>query len=118
PPALLVAGVLLIRGRVAPPAEVDPETGEIPAAARGPARRALGGVLLAISGLGLLHLATGSPPIGASGDDLVDAAGALGSLIGEPLRRLVAAAGAVAALVLVAVAGGVLVADLSLRVAA
>jgi S-DNA-T family DNA segregation ATPase FtsK/SpoIIIE len=115
PPALIVAGALLIRGRTAPPVEVDPETGEIPAAAHGPARRALGGVLLAIAALGLLHLARGAPPLDAPGDELVDAAGILGALIGAPLVGLLATGGAVAVLVLVAVAGVVLVADIHLR---
>ncbi|HYI63236.1 MAG TPA: DNA translocase FtsK 4TM domain-containing protein [Acidimicrobiales bacterium] len=117
PPVLAVAGALLIRGRVASAPEPDPDTGEVPQAAHGPARRALGAVLLAVSGLGLLHLATGSPPIGAPGDELVDAAGAIGALVGEPLRTLAATAGAVAVLVLVAVAGVILVADLTLRTA-
>ncbi len=115
PPALALAGALLIRGRVAPPPEPDPETGEIPRSAHGPVRRALGATLLVVAGLGLLHLATGSPSISASGDELVDAAGALGALVGEPLQRLVATAGAVAALVLLVVAGVILVADLTLR---
>lgn len=118
PIALLVAGVLLIRGRVAPEPVPDPETGEIPAAAHGPARRALGGILVAIAGLGLLHLATGAPAIGAPGDDLVDAAGIVGALIGEPLRALVATGGALAVLLLLLVAGVVLLLDLTLRSAA
>jgi S-DNA-T family DNA segregation ATPase FtsK/SpoIIIE len=118
PVALLVAGVLLIRGRVAPEPVPDPETGEIPAAAHGPARRALGGVLAGISGLGLLHLAQGAPPLDASGDDLAAAAGIVGALIGEPLRALVATGGAIAVLVLVLIAGIVLLADLTLRTAA
>jgi S-DNA-T family DNA segregation ATPase FtsK/SpoIIIE len=115
PPALLVGGVLLIRGRTAPALEVDPETGEIPAAAHGPARRALGGVLLAVGLLGLLHLAKGAPPLDASGDELVDAAGFLGALIGAPLVSLLATGGALAVLLLVVVAGTVLVADIHLR---
>jgi S-DNA-T family DNA segregation ATPase FtsK/SpoIIIE len=118
PVALLGAGVLLIRGRVAPEPVPDPETGEIPAAAHGPARRALGGVLLVVAALGLLHLAQGAPPLGAPGDELVEAAGIVGALIGEPLQALVATGGALAVLVLVLVAGVVLVLDLTLRTAA
>ncbi|QYG93274.1 DNA translocase FtsK [Iamia sp. SCSIO 61187] len=118
PVALLVAGVLLIRGRTAPPPVPDPDTGEIPAAAHGPARRALGGVLLGVASLGLLHLAQGAPAIDGPGDDLVDAAGIVGALIGEPLQALVATSGALAVLVLLLVAGVVLVLDLTLRTAA
>ncbi|WCO65387.1 DNA translocase FtsK [Iamia majanohamensis] len=117
PPALAVAGGLLIRGRTAPPPEPDPETGEIPLEAHGPARRALGVLLLVVAGLGLLHLATGSPSLDAPGDELVDAAGFLGAAIGEPLTALLATGGALAVLLLVLVAGVVLVADLTLRTA-
>ena len=117
PVALLVAGVLLIRGRVAPEPVADPETGEIPAAAHGPARRALGGGLLAVAGLGLLHLAQGAPSLDAPGDELEAAAGIVGALVGEPLRALVATGGALAVLLLLAVAGVVLLLDLTLRTA-
>jgi S-DNA-T family DNA segregation ATPase FtsK/SpoIIIE len=117
PVALLVAGVLLIRGRVAPEPVADPETGEIPVAAHGPARRALGGALLAIAGLGLLHLAQGAPALDAPGDELEAAAGIVGALVGEPLRALVATGGALAVLLLLAVAGVVLLLDLTLRTA-
>ncbi|HEX7135742.1 MAG TPA: DNA translocase FtsK [Iamia sp.] len=117
PVALLGAGILLIRGRVAPEPVPDPETGEIPAAAHGPARRALGGILMAVAGLGLLHLAQGAPALDSSGDDLEAAAGIVGALIGEPLQFLVATGGALAVLVLVLVAGIVLVLDLTLRTA-
>jgi hypothetical protein len=95
----------------------DPETGEIPAAAHGPARRALGGILAGVAALGLLHLAQGAPSIDAAGDDLEAAAGIVGALIGEPLQALVATGGALAVLMLVLVAGVVLLLDLTLRTA-
>ncbi|HXH56927.1 DNA translocase FtsK [Iamia sp.] len=117
PPALLGVGALLIRGRTAPGPVPDPETGEIPLAAHGPARRALGSVLLVVAGLGLLHLGRGAPSLDASGDDLVEAAGFLGASVGEPLQDLVATGGALAVLAALTIAGGVLVADLTLRVA-
>ncbi len=115
PPALALAGALLIRGRTAPLPEPDPETGEIPHEAHGPARRALGGILVAVAALGLLHLAQGSPSLDAPGDELIGAAGFLGAAIGEPLAAVVATGGAIAVLLLVLIAGLVLIADLTLQ---
>jgi len=114
PPGLLAAGVLLVRGRRSSPPSAEAEPGDSSPGAHGPARRVLGGALLVVATLGLLHLGRGAPPFDATGDDLVDAAGIVGAGVGEPLRGLVATGGAVIVLILVAVAGLVLVADVAL----
>jgi len=124
PPALLLGGVLLIRGRPEPTTTATADgrgdgAGDARAPdAHGPARRVLGGVLLTIAALGLLHLLRGSPAIDAPVDDLTDAAGVSGAAVGEPLQGALATGGALAVLVLVAVAGVILLLDTNVPAAA
>jgi S-DNA-T family DNA segregation ATPase FtsK/SpoIIIE len=117
PPLLLLIGVLLIRGYPEPAddtldgdldldldGEVDPAAAPRRTAARA-LRIGFGSVLLAVAGLGLLHLAREAPPLDAPADDLRDAAGYLGALIGSPLRKALSASGAATILGLAGVAG-------------
>jgi DNA segregation ATPase FtsK/SpoIIIE, S-DNA-T family len=80
-----------------------------------PFRLALGWAMVAIAVLGLLHLARGPGRIGGGFDALGDAGGLLGSLLAEPLRALIATAGAAVVLVALLVGGGLLITQTSLR---
>jgi DNA segregation ATPase FtsK/SpoIIIE, S-DNA-T family len=80
-----------------------------------PFRLALGWAMMAISLLGLLHLGRGPGRIGGGFDALGDAGGLFGSLLAEPLRALIATAGAAVVLVALLVGGGLLVTQTSLR---
>ena len=51
------------------------------------ARLVFGGTLLAVAGLGLLHLARHAPDLGAGARALADSAGYLGALVGVPAAR-------------------------------
>ncbi|MBA3982456.1 MAG: hypothetical protein H0X61_02835, partial [Acidimicrobiia bacterium] len=83
PVALIAVGVAFIRdGKAA-----------------APVRLALGWMLLAAAGLGLLHLINGPDRVTASFDAVGDAGGWVGALLAEPLRALLAVAGAVVVLV-------------------
>jgi DNA segregation ATPase FtsK/SpoIIIE, S-DNA-T family len=80
-----------------------------------PFRLALGWAMMAIALLGLLHLGRGPGRIGGGFDALGDAGGLVGSLLAEPLRALIATAGAAVVLVALLVGGGLLVTQTSLR---
>ncbi|HEV3401358.1 MAG TPA: DNA translocase FtsK [Acidimicrobiales bacterium] len=72
------------------------------------ARLAVGTLLLAAATAGLLHLVGGSPALSAPLRELRSAGGVVGSVVGEPLRAVLAAGGA--AVVLAALGGvGVMV---------
>ena len=73
-----------------------------------PARAAIGWGLLSIAVLGALHLLRGPSGFGSFGD-YDSAGGAIGAVVAEPLRQLVAWIGATLILIAVAVAGLVLV---------
>jgi S-DNA-T family DNA segregation ATPase FtsK/SpoIIIE len=97
PVVLVVLGILLVRG--APErgeeVEVDEDGHEHPLAAQHPfARTVVGGALVAVSGLGLLHLLRGAPRFSDGADALADSAGYLGALIGAPLRAAISPFGA------------------------
>ncbi len=106
-----VVGVLLIRGRRA-----ADDTGVVDTS--GHARAVVGGLLVAVAGLGLLHLGRGAPRFDAGVGDISAAGGYLGALIGAPLRGLLGPVASVLVLVIVGLAGLLLITQLSLHVAA
>ncbi|MEJ7583746.1 MAG: DNA translocase FtsK [Acidimicrobiales bacterium] len=129
PPALVAAGVLLIRGRRgsrrSEPAEVgpappDPMVG-FRAARSSPGSSMLapitGGVVLCLAGLGLLHLGRGAPAFAEGGSALRDGAGAVGAAVGEPLQAGLATVGAAFVLVMALLGGLLLVSRTSLPTA-
>ncbi|MCB0962575.1 MAG: DNA translocase FtsK [Acidimicrobiales bacterium] len=117
PPLLVVAGALLVRG--APlPAEIDvddPTRVDAPPDEHPFARNVFGGLLLAIAGLGLLHLVRGAPGFSEGADALADAAGYLGAVIGAPLRAALSPIGAAVALVAIGVAGALVITRTTVR---
>lgn len=74
-----------------------------------------GWILVAAAVLGLMHLARGPETLTGSLDEVQDAGGWLGALIGVPLRSLLATAGAFVVLLAVLTAGVMLVMRASLR---
>jgi S-DNA-T family DNA segregation ATPase FtsK/SpoIIIE len=80
-----------------------------------PFRLVLGWGLMALSALGFLHIARGPDKISAGFDELGKAGGWLGALVAEPLRALLASAGAVVVLLAAFVGGLLLVTSTSLR---
>jgi DNA segregation ATPase FtsK/SpoIIIE, S-DNA-T family len=122
PLLLVLVGVLLLRG-VPERAEVQPDDptviDEHPLAPDHPfARAVVGGALLVVSSLGLLHLARGAPELGAGSAAVSDAAGYLGALIGAPLRTALSGIGAALVLVAVGVAGALVATRTPARTAA
>lgn len=125
PVALIVIGVLLIRGRRFGEdrrSRVRPaDDGETVADSGGPqptfASRTLGGILLGAAIIGLLHLAGGAPRLTASVDDLARAGGWIGAAIGRPLQAAVSTWGAALLLVVAAAVGSVLLIGTQLRIA-
>ncbi len=107
PVVLALIGVLLVRGGRDEDAE--------PLAA---AHLWVGGVLVALSGVGLLHLAGGRPAFDAPAEDLADAGGVAGLAVGGPLASGLASWGAVLVLCLVLLAGLVVLTRMPLHVAA
>lgn len=97
PIVLIVLGILLVRG--APErteaAEAVEYEDEHPLAAEHPfARTIFGGLLVAVAGLGLLHLLRDAPRFSDGADALADSGGYLGALIGAPLRAAISPVGA------------------------
>jgi S-DNA-T family DNA segregation ATPase FtsK/SpoIIIE len=78
-------------------------------------RLAIGGVLLALAVLGLLHLARGPETIDAPAAVLAEAGGWLGAAVGEPLRSSLGVAGAVVVLAAIGAGGAVILTRQSLR---
>jgi S-DNA-T family DNA segregation ATPase FtsK/SpoIIIE len=124
PVLLVLAGVLLVRGRREPREELHVDLGAddvLPDQQREPiptARLVVGGVLLALAVVGLLHLAGGRPDASASAHDLGHAGGLLGLAVGGPLASGVAPWGAALVLGLVALAGLLVLTRTSVRHAA
>ncbi|MEO6627072.1 MAG: hypothetical protein ABIP03_00740, partial [Aquihabitans sp.] len=92
PVVLVLLGILLIRGV---PEERQPTDGDDPTRVDGfqddladhPfARVVLGSTLMAIAGLGLLHLFRSAPGFSDGRDAMADSAGYVGAVIGAPLR--------------------------------
>jgi S-DNA-T family DNA segregation ATPase FtsK/SpoIIIE len=82
---------------------------------RAPWRVGCGLAALGGAGLGLLYLATGSPPIGGPLAALEDSAGLLGALVGAPLQAVAGTAGASVILGGIALLGLLLVPGVPLR---
>lgn len=123
PVVLVLAGVvLLLDGRTDAhddepddaTAVYDDELGDPPASGR----IALGLLLLAVAGLGLLHLVTGSPSLESGVDEVSESAGVLGFLIGAPLQAVLATPGAVLVLVAVGALGLIVLTRVTVRDAA
>ncbi|MCU1356092.1 MAG: ftsK [Acidimicrobiales bacterium] len=126
PVVLVGVGILLIRGvrppsaaaaaGVADPTRVMGAEPEDPFVAAHPfARAALGGTLLAVAGLGLLHLARRAPHFADGGDAMADSAGYLGALIGVPLRAAIGPLGSSLLLGAVGCAGALVVTRTTIR---
>ena len=109
PPALLVTGVVLVHG------QPEAEDGE-PDGAR--SHLWVGGMMVAVAGCGLLHLAGGRPGLDASTDELVKAGGLLGIAAAGPLASGLAPWGAALLLTVMAIAGLVVLTRLPVRVVA
>jgi S-DNA-T family DNA segregation ATPase FtsK/SpoIIIE len=106
PVALLAIGVALLK---------DDPHGDVERSAR--AHLAVGGGALAISSLGLVHVASDAA-WGAPLDDLRDAGGVVGAAIGAPLEALLAPWGAALVLVVIGLIGLVVLTRTPVRVAA
>ena len=106
PVALVALGVVLVRGR----RDDDTHTGS--------AHVWVGGLLLALTAGGLLHLVGGRPSLDASADDLAHAGGLLGLAVAGPLASGLAPWGAVLVLIVVALGALVVLTRVPVRVAA
>jgi S-DNA-T family DNA segregation ATPase FtsK/SpoIIIE len=80
-----------------------------------PFRLVVGWALIAASVMGLAHVINGPGRISAGFDDFANAGGWIGALVAEPLRALVASAGAVVVLLALGVGGALLVTSTSLK---
>jgi DNA segregation ATPase FtsK/SpoIIIE, S-DNA-T family len=80
-----------------------------------PGRLAIGWATISVAVLGLLHLARGPGELAGGFDELGRAGGWVGALVAEPLRALLATAGAVVVLLGVVVGGALLITRTSLR---
>ncbi len=121
PVALVAAGVLLVAG---PPGEhsvdpPDPSGASVPDAPRSRyANVWVGGLAVALAALGLAHLAGGRPALDGPVDDLARAGGLAGLAIAGPLAAALAPVGAGLVLAAVALAGLVVLTQVSVRAAA
>jgi S-DNA-T family DNA segregation ATPase FtsK/SpoIIIE len=97
PVVLLIVGVSFIRS----------------ARSSSPYRLVIGWALVALTTLGILHVARG--PEGFSVDGVTDAGGVLGWMVGEPLRTLMAEFGSIALLAALGIGGALLITQASLR---
>jgi S-DNA-T family DNA segregation ATPase FtsK/SpoIIIE len=115
PVALVGIGVtLLLQGRQHD--ELDEELDEDDAPVAG--RVALGLILLAVAGIGLLHLGTGAPSLDGGVDEVSDSAGVIGFLVGAPLHAVLAMAGAILVLAAVGLLGVIILTRVTVRDAA
>ena len=109
PLALVAGGVLLVRATSDGDAADDGDT---------PVSRAhvwVGGLLVAIAGCGLLHLAGGRPDASSGADELARAGGLLGVGVGTPLAVALGSVGAALLLIAVTLAGLVVLTRVSVR---
>jgi S-DNA-T family DNA segregation ATPase FtsK/SpoIIIE len=98
PVALVAIGVALVRK----------------AESSSPVRLGIGWGLVSTATLGLLHVIRDPESLTAF-DDLGEAGGLVGGVIGEPLRALIATAGAIVVLLAIGVGGALLITQTSLR---
>ena len=101
PPALIVAGLLLLRNV---PEEDGPQSDDELLGVR----LTLAAGLLAISLTGLLHVGRGEPPWGSAAEEFVTAGGVLGAAAARPLSALLDTWGAVLMLITIGLLGLVL----------
>jgi S-DNA-T family DNA segregation ATPase FtsK/SpoIIIE len=119
PVLLIVLGALLVRG--APlPEDADPDDPTLvdvdPAAAEHPfARNVFGGVLIAVAGLGLLHVLRDAPSFSEGADAMADSAGYLGGAIGAPVRAAISSIGAVIVFLAIGFAGVLVITRTTVR---
>ena len=109
PVALVGMGALLVRG---------PRDVEDPVAAPGNAHVWVGGLVLALTAAGMLHLVGGRPPLDASAHDLSRAGGVVGLAVAGPLASGLSSWAAALVLVAAALAGLVVLTRTPVRVAA
>jgi len=119
PILLVVLGALLVRG-VPTPREADPDDPTLvdvdPQAAEHPfARNVFGGLLLAIAGLGLLHVFRGAPHFDEGADAMADSAGYLGGAIGAPVKAALSTVGATIAFLAIGFAGALVITRTTVR---
>jgi DNA segregation ATPase FtsK/SpoIIIE, S-DNA-T family len=116
PLALVAGGAALVLSRgPATDADGKPVEGDAPSVA---AHVGVGTTLLVLAAAGLAHLVGGSPRFDAPDRDLRHAGGWLGAGVGTPVETALGTGGAVAVLVLAAVAGLVVLTRTPLRDAA
>ncbi len=80
-----------------------------------PLQLAIGWSIVSLSALGLLQVFLGPDSVSDGADELVDAGGYVGALVGSPLEALLATAGAAVLLTLTLVGGALLVTRTSIR---
>ena len=113
PPAFIVLGVALVRGRTGETIDaVDPQSGHDPDQG---VRLGIGGVLVAISTAGLLHLIRFAPVLGDPIEWFRDAGGYAGWLVGAPLRAVLGPWAGGLVLVAIGIVGLVIVTRISLN---
>ncbi len=81
----------------------------------GPFQLAIGWSLMSLSVLGLLQVARGPDDLGDAADQVSDAGGWIGALIGAPLEAMLATAGAAVLLIVVFTGGALLVTRTSVK---
>ncbi len=117
PIVLIALGILLVRGAPERTIDVDdPTLVDDPSLAEHPfARAVLGGTLVSIAALGMLHLLRGSPRFADGSEAMADAAGYLGAVIGAPLRATIGPIGAGLVLAAVGFAGALVITRTTVR---
>ncbi len=120
PPVLIAVGAMLIWGhRYGADADAKAAGPEAGADDDHPlAHLAVGGMLMGLAALGLLHLARHGPALGGPSRRLADAAGYAGALVGQPLRSALAGWGATLVLIVLGLAGLLVITRTTIRVAA
>ena len=123
PPLLIAIGALLIRGIPEPrPVDVNDEDPTRVGVALDEdlqdhplARFVFGSTLLAVAGLGLLHLIRWAPELGEGRDVLAHSAGYVGAVIGGPTRAALGSVGSAVLLSAIALAGALVVTRTTVR---
>jgi S-DNA-T family DNA segregation ATPase FtsK/SpoIIIE len=80
-----------------------------------PIQLAIGWGVVSLSTLGLLHVLLGADQLSDAADEVVDAGGWIGALVGTPLEALMETAGAAVVLVVLVLGGALLITRTSIR---
>jgi DNA segregation ATPase FtsK/SpoIIIE, S-DNA-T family len=80
-----------------------------------PVQLAIGWAVVSLSALGLFHVFLGADQLSDAADEVVDAGGWVGALVGTPLEALLATAGAAVVLGLLLLGGALLITRTSIR---